>query len=110
MRRKWTPSFKTINLLCLIFHIFPIVVPELWVLFFLWAQDTLDELKLVTGGTLAEVGNLQDCFLQQIEPVPQYTGKAWDWELKLFLMISKEANVMNIENLKSSNNNYLTEL
>ncbi|XP_030093075.1 thrombospondin-4 [Serinus canaria] len=37
-------------------------------------QDTLDELKLVTGGTLAEVGNLQDCFLQQIEPVPQYTG------------------------------------
>ncbi|GAB0203861.1 thrombospondin-4 [Grus japonensis] len=37
-------------------------------------QDTLDELKLVTGGTLAQVGNLQDCFLQQIEPVPQYTG------------------------------------
>ncbi|NWR23016.1 TSP4 protein, partial [Emberiza fucata] len=37
-------------------------------------QDTLDELKLVTGGTLAEVGSLQDCFLQQIEPVPQYTG------------------------------------
>ncbi|KAJ7400042.1 Thrombospondin-4 [Pitangus sulphuratus] len=37
-------------------------------------QDTLDELKLVTGGTFAEVGNLQDCFLQQIEPVPQYTG------------------------------------
>ncbi|XP_010114010.1 PREDICTED: thrombospondin-4-like, partial [Chlamydotis macqueenii] len=37
-------------------------------------QDTLDELKLVTGGTLAQVGNLQDCFLQQIEPVPQYSG------------------------------------
>uniref|UniRef100_A0A493T6C0 Thrombospondin-4 n=2 Tax=Anas platyrhynchos TaxID=8839 RepID=A0A493T6C0_ANAPP len=37
-------------------------------------QDTLDELKLVTGGTLAQVGNLQDCFLQQIEPASQYNG------------------------------------
>ncbi|XP_015704105.1 thrombospondin-4 isoform X1 [Coturnix japonica] len=37
-------------------------------------EDTLDELKLVTGGTLAEARNLQDCFLQQIESAPQYTG------------------------------------
>ncbi|XP_021236969.1 thrombospondin-4 isoform X1 [Numida meleagris] len=37
-------------------------------------EDTLDELKLVTGGTLAQARNLQDCFLQQIESAPQYTG------------------------------------
>ncbi|XP_040511384.1 thrombospondin-4 isoform X1 [Gallus gallus] len=37
-------------------------------------EDTLDELKLVTGGTLAQARDLQDCFLQQIESAPQYTG------------------------------------
>lgn len=45
-------------------------------LFFFSLQDTLDELKLVTGGTLAQARDLQDCFLQQIESAPQYTGKA----------------------------------
>lgn len=35
----------------------------------------MDELKLVVRGSLSQVGSLQDCFLQQIEPEVQYTGK-----------------------------------
>jgi len=47
------------------------------------------------------VGNLQDCFLQQIEPVPQYNGKTCNQELKFFLGYhSKEANVMNIKKVE----------
>ncbi|KAF7250204.1 Thrombospondin-4, partial [Varanus komodoensis] len=38
------------------------------------AQDTLEDLKLVAGGSLSQVAGLQDCFLPQIEPAVQYPG------------------------------------
>ncbi|XP_053303963.1 thrombospondin-4 [Spea bombifrons] len=37
------------------------------------SQDTLDELKLVMGGSLSQIASIQDCFMQQSEP-GQYAG------------------------------------
>lgn len=37
-------------------------------------QDSLEELKLVARGSLFQVAGLQDCFLQQSEPVAASTG------------------------------------
>lgn len=68
-------SEKFIYFVCY-FTFFLLLYQNCDIFFFLWVQDTLDELKLVTGGTLPQAGNLQDCFLQQIEPVSQYPGKA----------------------------------
>ncbi|KAM8961931.1 thrombospondin-4 isoform 1-T1 [Pelodytes ibericus] len=36
-------------------------------------QDTLDELKLVVGGSLSQIASIQECFMQQSEP-GQYAG------------------------------------
>ncbi|CAI9574249.1 unnamed protein product [Staurois parvus] len=36
-------------------------------------QDSMEELKLVMGGTLTQVASIQECFMQQSEP-GQYTG------------------------------------
>ncbi|XP_075038515.1 thrombospondin-4 [Mixophyes fleayi] len=37
------------------------------------AQDSMDELKLVLGGSVTQVASIQDCFMQQSEP-NQYAG------------------------------------
>ncbi|KAM5193200.1 thrombospondin-4 isoform 1-T2 [Mantella aurantiaca] len=36
-------------------------------------QDSMDELKLVMGGSITQVASIQECFMQQSEP-GQYTG------------------------------------
>ncbi|XP_053557332.1 thrombospondin-4 [Bombina bombina] len=35
------------------------------------AQDSLDELKLVMGGSLSQIASIQECFMQQSEPGQQ---------------------------------------
>ncbi|KAM4710017.1 thrombospondin-4 [Discoglossus pictus] len=35
------------------------------------AHDSLDELKLVVGGSLSQIASIQDCFMQQSEPGQQ---------------------------------------
>ncbi|XP_044536884.1 thrombospondin-4 [Gracilinanus agilis] len=45
------------------------------------AQDTLEELKLVVRGSLFQVASLQDCFLQQSDPVTSTSTGDINWQL-----------------------------
>lgn len=48
-------------------------------------QDFLEELKLVVRGSLFQVASLQDCFLQQSEPLAATGTGVCSWEYSVYL-------------------------
>lgn len=47
----------------------------------IFLQDFLEELKLVVRGSLFQVASLQDCFLQQSEPLATASTGVGSWAL-----------------------------